>query len=385
MAGMFLRNSVSDANAAAIESVLWIAMATLGVASTGGAESPLLVLYGVALAVGLTANRRRLMMETAVFSIGGYLAALVADSLGGWLNVGLQLAIGGAYGAAGVAMMAVLGAIAIERRMQDTRTGLVTAAGAPEAPKQDERVHQLERRLRESESAVAEAERALDSRTRFFAQTSHELRTPLNAIIGFADMMRSAVFGPLPDKYQEYAELIREGGRNLELVVDDVLDLSKIEAGRYEIAPDVLSLTDIAEDVVRFMGDVAARRNVTLEMATDEDVEAYADARATRQIALNLVSNALKFTPEGGSVKVSAVETDKGAVLAVADTGSGISAEELATLSEAFRQGAAGKQQKGTGLGLSVVRAFVELHGGRLEFESAEGGGTTVAVYFPQA
>lgn len=387
LAGILLRDAVSQTNAAAIESALWIALATLGVASTGGAQSPLLILFAVALVMAVSANKHRLMMETAAFSVGGYLAALVAQSMGSWLNLGLQLALASAYGAAGVAMIAVLAAMAVERRFAAARADgsaiKPVAAASAGTSADDSRQHQLEAKLRLSEDAVAAAERALDARTRFFAQTSHELRTPLNAIIGFADMMRSAVFGPLPEKYQEYAELIREGGRNLEIVVDDVLDLSKIEAGRYEISPDILSLTDIAADAVRFLGDMAARKQVTLEMESRDDAEAYADARATRQIALNLISNALKFTPEGGIVKVSAVETGTGAVLAVSDNGSGISPEELKTLSEAFRQGAAGKRHKGTGLGLSVVRAFAELHGGRLEFESVEGGGTTVAVYFP--
>lgn len=384
LAGMFMRGAVAESNAAAVESALWIALATLGVASTGGSQSPLLVLFAVALVIAVSANKHRLMLETAAFSVGGYLAALVAQSMGSWLNLGLQLALASAYGAAGVAMIAVLAAFAVERRLSAGRTVVATQPpGAGEATQSDSRLRQLEARLRKSEDAAAAAEQALDARTRFFAQTSHELRTPLNAIVGFADMMRSAVFGPLPEKYQEYAELIREGGRNLEIVVDDVLDLSKIEAGRYEISPVVLSLTDIAEDAVRFLADMATRKRVRLEMETEDDAEAYADARATRQIALNLISNALKFTPEGGTVKVSAVETDAGAVLAVSDNGSGISPEELRTLSEAFRQGAEGKRHKGTGLGLSVVRAFIELHGGSLEFESAEGGGTTVAVYFP--
>lgn len=379
IAGMFLRRTASEANASAVESALWIGMATLGVAATGGAQSPLLVLFGVALAIAVIANEHRLMLEAAVFAVGGYVAALVADSAGDWLNLGVQLALASAYGAAGIAMLAVLAAIAVEQRLVRVQEVVV-----PGAPRDDSRLQEMEAELKSTRAAMADAEKALSARTRFFAQTSHELRTPLNAIIGFADMMRNAVFGPLPDKYQEYAELIREGGQNLEIVVDDVLDLSKIEAGRYEIEPDVLSLTDIAEAAVRFLRDMAERKGVALSIDTDEDVEAFADPKAARQIALNLISNSLKFTPSGGEVRVSAVETPRGAVLAVSDTGTGMSPEELKTLSEAFRQGVAGKREKGTGLGLSVVRAFIELHGGRLEFESAAGGGTTAAAYFPR-
>jgi cell cycle sensor histidine kinase DivJ len=231
--------------------------------------------------------------------------------------------------------------------------------------------------------AVEDAETRLEGRTRFFAQTSHELRTPLNAIIGFADMMKNAVFGPLPDKYLEYAGLIREGGQTLEMVVDDVLDLSRIEAGRYDISPDLVSLTDLVAEAVRFMSDAAERRSIELELSEGDDVEAFADPRAVRQIALNLISNALKFTPQGGIVTVSAISASGGALLSVSDTGAGIGEEELHRLSRAFEQGEEGRKHKGSGLGLSVVRAFAELHGGRLDIESRQGGGSTIAVFFP--
>src|SRR5690606_35036515 len=146
---------------------------------------------------------------------------------------------------------------------------------------------------------LADANRRLDQRTRFFAQTSHELRTPLNAIIGFAEMLKSGVLGALSDRQEEYADLIHEGGRNLSLVVDDVLDLSRMDAGRFDIAPEPVSLTDLAEDAIRFMADSAARKNIELFLEDGDDAEAFADTRAVRQIALNLISNALKFTPEG--------------------------------------------------------------------------------------
>ena len=131
------------------------------------------------------------------------------------------------------------------------------------------------------------------------------------------------------------------------------------------------------------MADTAARKSIRLEMASDEDVEAFADPKAVRQIALNLISNALKFTPEGGEVSVTTAMSPAGALLAVSDTGVGITEEELTRLSRAFEQGEEGRRQKGAGLGLSVVRAFAELHGGRLDIESRLGGGSTIAVFFP--
>jgi cell cycle sensor histidine kinase DivJ len=165
--------------------------------------------------------------------------------------------------------------------------------------------------------------------------------------------------------------------------VDDVLDLARVEAGRYEIVRDLVSLTDLAAEAVHFMKDEAVRKGVELDLSNGGDVEAFADSKAVRQVALNLISNALKFTPSGGSVTVAAMEAPGGALLVVSDTGAGIGAEELKTLSRTFEQGEAGKRQKGAGLGLSVVRAFAELHGGRLDIESREGGGSTIAVFFP--
>ena len=248
----------------------------------------------------------------------------------------------------------------------------------------------METRLRSAAASVeearlqaAEAREKLERRTTFFAQTSHELRTPLNAIVGFAEMMQSGVFGPLPERYQEYAELIHEGGRNLTLVVDDVLDLARLEAGKYDVMPELISLTDLADDAVRFMHDEATRKGVDLHVAGQDDAEAFADSKAVRQIALNLISNALKFTPSGGSVAVIAEEVPGGSRLSVADTGVGISPEDLEKLSRAFEQGDAGKKQKGAGLGLSVVRAFAELHGGTLTIESRVEGGARISVFFP--
>jgi cell cycle sensor histidine kinase DivJ len=289
----------------------------------------------------------------------------------------------------------LLGVMAVSAASVRPKAGSIIAEVKPDGPKPatevDAKLKELEERLAKASSATQEARveadaanERLEARTTFFAQTSHELRTPLNAIVGFAEMMRNAVFGPLPDKYQEYAELIHEGGQNLTLIVDDVLDLARIEAGRYDIYADLVSLTDLAAEAVNFMQNEATRKGVELELAGPDDVEAFADSKAVRQIALNLISNALKFTPAGGHVEVAALEAEGGSILVVSDTGVGISPEELTKLSRTFEQGEAGKRQKGAGLGLSVVRAFATLHGGRLDIESREGGGTTITVFFPE-
>jgi signal transduction histidine kinase len=389
--GTFMRGSTTAGRIAELESVFWIALATLGTAATGGAASPLIVLFAAAVGTAWMAGEARLTAETAVFSLIGLAAAILANAGGPWLDSGDASAIGMSFGVSGLALLGAMAALTAHQVAEKTKAEkLKPVSGSNGSTDASLRIRQVEARMRQAEAAeraargeVEAVKARLEARTTFFAQTSHELRTPLNAIVGFAEMMRNAVFGPLPDRYQEYAGLIHEGGRNLSLIVDDVLDLARVEAGRYEIYRDIISLTDLAAEAVHFMQDEATRKGVTLELANSGDVEAFADSKAVRQIALNLISNALKFTPHGGTVTVAAMDAPGGALLAVSDTGAGISPAELERLSLAFEQGEAGRRQKGTGLGLSVVRAFAELHGGRLDIESREGGGSTIAVFFP--
>ncbi len=381
LVGIFVRGSMSAVQAVEVESALWIALATAGAASTGGATS-IIVIFGVAIAVAWMSGRVRLIIEIAGFALGGMLIAMIAGSAGSWMHPHDAAILSAAYGLSGLVMVAVLAGASVMQR-----PAMIVA---PKESSGDARLKQLESDLRKAAAAADEAKAKadearsqLEARTTFFAQTSHELRTPLNAIVGFAEMMRGGIFGPLSERYQEYAELIHEGGRNLTLIVDDVLDLARLEAGKYDIYAEPVSLTDLADEAVHFMGDEAARKSITLNRTGHDDAEAFADSKAVRQIALNLISNALKFTPSGGSVDVVAEEVPGGAMLTVADSGVGISPEELLKLSRAFEQGEAGKKQKGAGLGLSVVRAFAELHGGRLDIQSREGGGARIGVFFP--
>ena len=387
LVGMFMRGSTSVAQAVEVESGLWIALATAGAASMGGATS-IIVIFGVAIAVAWMSGRVRLTLEIAGFALGGVLIAMIAGSEGSWMHPHDAAILSASYGLAGLVMVAVLAGTAVMQRPAPiVARQEASGSGSKES---DARLRQLESDLRKAAAAADdakakadEARTQLEARTTFFAQTSHELRTPLNAIVGFAEMMRGGIFGPLSERYQEYAELIHEGGRNLTLIVDDVLDLARLEAGKYDIYAEPVSLTDLADDAVHFMSDEAARKSITLSRTGQDDAEAFADAKAVRQIALNLISNALKFTPQGGTVDVIAEEVPGGAMLSVADSGVGISPEELLKLSRAFEQGEAGKKQKGAGLGLSVVRAFAELHGGRLDIQSREGGGSRIGVFFP--
>jgi len=242
-------------------------------------------------------------------------------------------------------------------------------------------------RARETEldRARQSAEQQNAGKSRFLANMSHELRTPLNAIMGFSDIMRQRLFGPLADRYAEYAELIHESGSHLLELINDVLDMSKIEAERFELAREDFDVREAVTAVVRLMRGQAERAGVALRtVLPPEALEIDADRRALKQITLNLVSNALKFTPRGGSVTVTAQASGEGLELIVADTGMGIAPADLERLGRPFEQAGDAEQRKsGSGLGLSLVRAFATLHGGEMSIESTVGGGTAVTVRMP--
>jgi cell cycle sensor histidine kinase DivJ len=235
------------------------------------------------------------------------------------------------------------------------------------------------------EAARANAEALNVGKSRFLANMSHELRTPMNAIMGFSDIMRERIFGPLPVKYAEYADLIHDAGAHLLDLINDVLDMSKIEASKYELDLEYLDTREPVSAALRLMRLQADDAGVQLRgLLPSEPLEGEADRRALKQIVLNLVSNALKFTPRGGLVTVSLQSLAGALELSVADTGLGIAEGDLERLGRPYEQaGDAGQQSKGTGLGLSLVRAFAELHGGEMSIESRLGEGTAVTVRLP--
>ena len=235
------------------------------------------------------------------------------------------------------------------------------------------------------QQARAEAEALAAGRARFLANMSHELRTPLNAIMGFSDIMRARMFGPLTDRYGEYAELIHESGRHLLDLINDVLDMSKIEAERFELQRGEFDAREAVTAAMRLLRVQADAAGVQLRgVLPPGELEVDADRRALKQIVLNLVSNALKFTPRGGQVTVTADGHDGEFELVVADTGVGISPEDLERLGRPYEQaGGVDQRAKGTGLGLSLVRAFAKLHGGEMHIESRMGAGTSVSVRMP--
>ncbi len=230
-----------------------------------------------------------------------------------------------------------------------------------------------------------EAESRAAGRSRFLANMSHELRTPLNAIMGFSDIMRTKMFGPLSDRYGEYAELIHESGRHLLDLISDLLDMSKIEAERYQLDKELFDAREAVTAALRLMRLQADGAGVALRgVLPPGPLEIDGDRRALKQIVLNLVSNALKFTPKGGQVTVTAHIYQGQFELIVADTGVGISPEDLVRLGRPFEQaGDSESRAMGSGLGLSLVRAFAELHGGQMILESRLGAGATVTVRLP--
>ena len=241
-----------------------------------------------------------------------------------------------------------------------------------------------ERDLYEAKDA---AERAYAAKSQFLANMSHELRTPLNAIIGFSEMMQRQLLGPIgTPKYLDYITGIRESGEHLLDLISDILDMSKIEAGKYELDLEELNINKIIPLAVHMMEGRAqeGRIRITTEISK-ENMQIVADRRAIMQIILNLLSNAVKFTKPGGSVKVECLPREEYVCIRVTDTGIGIPANKIDVVTRPFEQAASSytRNHEGTGLGLSITKDLVELHGGNLHIESIVGVGTTVTIRLP--
>jgi cell cycle sensor histidine kinase DivJ len=218
---------------------------------------------------------------------------------------------------------------------------------------------------------------------------SHELRTPLNAVIGFSEVMTHEMFGPVGSpRYLEYARLINESGSHLLALINGILDMSKIEAGKFDLTEEAFDLVEVADQAAHFVKLQADRKGVVLKLGIAADAHTiFADKRAVKQIVMNLLSNGVKFTPRGGEVRVLAMRRANGIEIAVSDTGMGISPEDVKRLGQPFEQveGAHTRTQEGTGLGLALVKAISAMHGGEAKIESKLGEGTTVRVFLPYA
>jgi GAF domain-containing protein/anti-sigma regulatory factor (Ser/Thr protein kinase) len=242
------------------------------------------------------------------------------------------------------------------------------------------------RLFRELQAKGRELEAANRHKSEFLANVSHELRTPLNAIIGFSEVLLEKYFGELNDKQNEYVDDILSSGRHLLSLINDILDLSKIEAGRMELEVTNFYLPDAIDNALLLIRERATRHGIKLDRAIDERLgDLSGDERKIKQVLVNLLSNAVKFTPEGGQIKVEARLGDSAAIISVIDTGIGIAKEDHEAIFEEFRQatGNYAHKREGTGLGLTLTRRFVEMHGGRIWAESELSKGSTFTFTLP--
>ena len=340
LAGFVVLPQLGKKRADAALVAVWLIAATLLLPRTGGASSPLAAMLIVAPALSMVLGRRWAAETGAAaalgFAIGAGLAALGAPvDHGGFAE---------AMAAVSIAFAAGLMALA----QAEANTG---------------RAGEMGRRI---------------------AEVSHELRTPLTHILGFSEMIERQIFGELSARYIEYAGLIRKSGAHLLGLVNDLLDLSKIEAGRFELERERFDVRGVVEEVVRLSLDSAEKKKIALGMVTPETpLMIDADARALKRVLINTIGNAIKFTPNEGRVMVLAEARDGALVLETIDNGPGIPAEERESLGQAFERGSGGARAEGTGLGLALVRALADLHGGELSFHDAPGGGALVRVTLP--
>ena len=253
----------------------------------------------------------------------------------------------------------------------------------------DALIAELEQSKAISDEARLRAEEANHAKSRFLATMSHELRTPLNAILGFSEIMRAEILGPHANPtYKEYASDIHQSGQHLLNLISEILDISRIEAGRYELREAPLSLADVVEDCHRLMRLRAENKGLKIVESFEESLpQLWADERAIRQICLNLLSNALKFTPTGGTITLKLGRTATGGqFLSVKDTGPGIPENDIPRVLKSFGQGSLAHQtaEGGTGLGLPITKGLTELHDGSFELKSKLRYGTEVIITFPR-
>ena len=245
---------------------------------------------------------------------------------------------------------------------------------------------EIQEKSAQLEVANQQLEVANKHKSDFLANMSHELRTPLNAIIGFSEALMDRMFGDLNEKQLEYQKDIHESGKHLLSLINDILDLAKIEAGKMELELSTFHLPTAVSNAVTLVRERAMRHGVALGIEIDQRLGDFqADERKVKQILLNLLSNAVKFTPDGGRVEVSARLDTARVEIAVKDTGVGIAPEDQASLFEEFKQvgNDSSRKAEGTGLGLALTRRLVELHGGEIQVDSAVGKGSTFRVLLP--
>jgi signal transduction histidine kinase len=299
--------------------------------------------------------------------------------------------------AAGSVVLALLLAFVLSRaltgpiRKMDTRLAAIASgdfSGHLDVPNRDEfgaLATNLNRMNDELGRLYGELESASRHKSEFLANMSHELRTPLNAVIGFSEVLQDRLFGELNEKQAEYVADIHTSGRHLLALINDILDLSKIEAGRMELQVNSFALAEVVGSSVALMRERATRKGIRLGLEVDPSAGVIeADERKVKQVLFNLLSNAVKFTSDGGHIAVGASGDEGEVVISVRDDGVGIAAADHARIFEEFQQAGTSPMLEGTGLGLALSRRFVELHGGRLWVESEPGKGSTFTFSLPR-
>jgi signal transduction histidine kinase len=406
----------------------WL-LSLLTVWFTFGAPGPIICACGFGLALlmgGLLHGQARNLMVPAALGVGAVGLVTFAGGFSGpavasvlwpvlamasansrataravdWFGTGLSASLSALLGLALLARFVdipIYGAIATQSGILalGSCAALIVAAivsrQTAQANQSDPVVRQA---LKTRDAALLEAEMARDQnreRAQFMAEMSHEIRTPLNAILGFADTMRAQVFGPLPQAYGDYPNLIHTSGSHLLEIVSDLLDLSKIEAGRYETNLKPIALADLAREGADLSSGDARALGVSLRHEGASDILVMSDRRALRQMIFNLVSNAIKFTPASGSVVIrTRADTQNGmGLIEVEDTGLGMSEATLARIGQPWNQAgenaSSGQRGRGSGLGLALVKRLAELQGGSLSISSTLGVGTKAIIALPLA
>lgn len=388
--------------------IVWAAAAACLIVG-GGVAQPLALAWfaAPALAVVAAGGHRAEVLDAALI---GFLAAIVALAmrLAAGLDVGEQplllaqgpisasVAAGAALAGLGLAALwqpaaaednpalrraeARIAALQQERAEAQTALDAAAAAQAALRTERDERAAAAAALEQDLAAAHARAE----DQALYFAQASHELRTPLNAIIGFADAMRQGLFGPIPERYRDYAGLIHGSGEDMLRLVNGALDIAKADADRYDLHLEQFDARVAIGSAMRLLQDQADRAGVRLVGdCPDQPMRIHADPDALNQILVNLLSNAIKFTPAGGAITIRGASDDTGCRISVRDTGAGMTAEQVSALGQPYRSSPAlAGRQRGTGIGFTLVRKLVALHGASLSVESAPGEGTEITLGF---
>src|SRR5271165_138388 len=380
----YLDNAEPDKNA-----VAWRRKFVLATAFCGSAWAYLIVALVRSEEPGAPAFAMLLMLlvSTVMSLLAATIpAAFVAGMLPMVLGVGLAYFSRLQSAALPIAAMAIGGGgyfLVVAQRLHAAATRNVSLQA-----EKDSLIAELEQAKLNSDEARRRAESANLAKSRFLATMSHELRTPLNAILGFSEVMKGELFGAHGvAAYKEYSNDIHVSGQHLLMLINEILDLSRVEAGRYELKEEPLSLPGVVEDCCRLLSMRAKSRNLTITEALEPGLpRIWADERAVRQVTLNLLTNAIKFTPQGGSIVVKVGWTGAGGqYVSIKDTGPGIPLEEIPIVLSSFGRGSLAHKnaEEGTGLGLPIVKGLVELHGGQFRLTSKMRQGTEAVVIFP--